>query len=1062
MFEERVLQYIRVQFTIPTKDRPSTKPASPRLGQPNSRDQMEEDYGQEEPLCSARRPGLLSSSASCSDPQSQSQQLSTPHQYSFVCDEDRVAVAERAHRQLQSSAASLSSPPQGNRQASAEREQTPSQLLYTPPKRARAVLPDRPLVVVSPSRRRDRYRHQRMDTYPGYREPPLARSPTERTSWSGRDDSYRATDRPESRDKFYRDRSPGVDRRRTRDRSRSPVAVDRYEPSGRQSRDDYDRRDRDRDRENRAPRDREDRRRPSPGPANIDRYVPGQDSGPSITVNPLTDPATLLFQVGFSYFGEWWRTNEKIKEERERARSGRRGEPFRRDTQEDRDKEKARIQLAYDSYKEELQAKMARNFVQEHKGEQWFQERYFAETRDALRLQVNEFRRTNYTQWEQDLESGTFDEYTLEGIPKSESNGAGGVVEKEEGEATATNEVLGIGDLVPSRGSDIRDENAFQPTLLIKTIAPHVSRQNLEAFCSEHLGEDEGGFKWLSLSDPNPSKRYHRIGWVMLHPAPETAPIVDRPELRDEEDGEAPPTPPAVLSAAEKALEAINGKTVKDEARGDFTCHVGVHVPPSLPRKKALWDLFSAPERIEKDLGMAQRLVSKFEEDFGSDFNAVLKIEERVDDLRNSGRLLPPLTSPVVRKVKKSRDSLDLDDAMEDAEEGEEEEEDEEEGALDDEVDDEDLLIKKKQLDLMVEYLRRVFNFCFFCVFESDSIHELTRKCPGGHLRRPRNTLTTSGKAAARASALGQAFPGKKRTESEDTEMGALSPDGDRRFPRSGAASKSEQQLSRAFNWVKTFEDKIKQLLEPESVDIRKLGGKPTEDALQEDLVKYVKQEDEHKFRCRVPECAKLFKEEHFWRKHVEKRHPEWLEGIKKDFDLVNTYVLDPAHIAPSRSDANSNGHFPPANGHMPAGTPRGFNLQQFGIGGMPPIPSFGAPGNFQNFIVGNGMQMPLGWPVGANRGGPDRRGGRQFQGITRTGPYDRRPRDQRWGGENGRLSPPGARRGGATVSSGGRWGDGAAGGAAVGPREAVQGRSLKSYEDLDAVAGGGSGELNY
>jgi hypothetical protein len=31
-----------------------------------------------------------------------------------------------------------------------------------------------------------------------------------------------------------------------------------------------------------------------------------------------------------------------------------------------------------------------------------------------------------------------------------------------------------------------------------------------------------------------------------------------------------------------------------------------------------------------------------------------------------------------------------------------------------------------------------------------------------------------------------------------------------------------------------------------------------------------------------------------------------------------------------------------------------------------------------------------------------------------------------------------------------------------VGPREAVQGRSLKSYEDLDAVAGGGNGELNY
>ena len=558
-----------------------------------------------------------------------------------------------------------------------------------------------------------------------------------------------------------------------------------------------------------------------------------------------------------------------------------------RDSQEDREKEKARIQVAYDAYKEELQAKMARQFVSEHKNEQWFQERYYPEVRDGLRTQLNEFRRGNYSQWEQDLESGTFDEYSLEGIPKSESNGAGGVVEKEEGETTAANEVLGVGDLVPSRGSDIRDENAFQPTLLIKTLAPNVSRQHLENFCKEHLGEDEGGFKWLSLSDPNPSKRYHRIGWVMLHPAPETAPIVDRPDLKDE-DADGDISVPAVpQSTAEKALEAINGKTVKDEVRGDFTCHVGVHVPPSMPRKKALWDLFSAPERIEKDLELAQRLVQKYEEDFGSDFNAVLKIEERVEDLKNQGRLLPPVTAPAVKKTKKSRDTIGLDEAMDEGEEGEEgeEEEEDEEGAFDDEVDDEDLLVKKKQLDLMVEYLRRVFNFCFFCVFESDSIHELTRKCPGGHLRRPRNTLSTAGKAAARASALGEPFQLKKRTGTDMTEDldNPGSPNEDRKFNRNNAASKAEQQLQRAFNWVKTFEEKLMQILEPEAIDVRKLGGKPTEEALKDELMKYVKQEDEHKFRCRVPECTKLFKEEHFWKKHVEKRHPEWLEGLRKD-----------------------------------------------------------------------------------------------------------------------------------------------------------------------------------
>jgi hypothetical protein len=51
-----------------------------------------------------------------------------------------------------------------------------------------------------------------MDAYP-YREPPLARSPTERTSWAGRDDSYRegrSSDRTERVDTFYRGRSPGM------------------------------------------------------------------------------------------------------------------------------------------------------------------------------------------------------------------------------------------------------------------------------------------------------------------------------------------------------------------------------------------------------------------------------------------------------------------------------------------------------------------------------------------------------------------------------------------------------------------------------------------------------------------------------------------------------------------------------------------------------------------------------------------------------------------------------------------------------------------------------------
>lgn len=664
-----------------------------------------------------------------------------------------------------------------------------------------------------------------------------------------------------------------------RARTRSPPNIDRYQPGARLPRDEFYDQPRDH-----PPRNRDDRRRPpSPAP-HIDRYVPGQTPQPAIRTNPLPNPLSLEYQVGFNWFAEWWRVEQAIKEDKERQKDGRRPaeRPIKgeRESREEREKERAQIQVAYDTYKEELQAKMARSFVQQHKTEEWFKERYLSEIRDPFKQRTTDFRRAALGHWENDIENGTFDEFTLEGIYKAESDGLGGVVEKEEGETVAAAEVLGVGDLVPSRGGDIRDESALQPALLIKTLAPMVSRGKIEEFCKEHLGEDAGGFKWLSLSDPNPLKKCHRIGWIMLHPGPEEPESQpERGDGRDEDEGEVDgmaDEAKSTSSTAEKALEAINGKTIHDEPRGDFTCHVGVHVPPKEPRKKALWDLFSAPERIDRDLELAKRLVSKFDEDFGSDADGVTKVEQRVQALREKGLLQSSV--PAAKSEKKNRQILGMDvDDMEDGEEEEGEEEEEEEGFIDEENDSEELLIKKKTLDLLVEYLRRVFNFCFFCVFEADSVHELIRKCPGGHLRRPRASLSSSAKTAAKASALGEPFPLKRK---ESTEDGDGSSPVVEKFNKN---FKNDQQLLRAFNWVKTFEEKILQILEPENVDVRKLGGKPVEEGLDEELKKHVKQEDESKFRCKVPECTKLFKGDIFWRKHVEKRHEEWYNNIKTD-----------------------------------------------------------------------------------------------------------------------------------------------------------------------------------
>jgi hypothetical protein len=86
-------------------------------------------------------------------------------------------------------------------------------------------------------------------------------------------------------------------------------------------------------------------------------------------------------------------------------------------------------------------------------------------------------------------------------------------------------------------------------------------------------------------------------------------------------------------------------------------------------------------------------------------------------------------------------------------------------------------------------------------------------------------------------------------------------------------------------------------------------------------------------------------------------------------------------------------------------------------------------------------------------------RRGRQ-QSNRMGGPYDRTggkdQRNQRWNA-SGRLSPPPRNAPMGRPMGPPRFGEGGAG-----PREAVQGRSLRSYEDLDAAGSGGADSLDY
>ncbi|ODQ55469.1 hypothetical protein SAICODRAFT_23505 [Saitoella complicata NRRL Y-17804] len=505
----------------------------------------------------------------------------------------------------------------------------------------------------------------------------------------------------------------------------------------------------------------------------------------------LDDPYNLEHLVSFSYYCDWYREVNP---------------------QHTLDVEALRAK--YEVYRDDLHARLAQDFVKEKMKDQWFKEKYDPTISKKTQATVSEFRRHNYRHFMEHLTAGIFDQWTLDGGPKKKENGEPLLLQaqktqvitiREAGHANEPGALVEEVELVAAGGVgwENRDENAYRKTILLKTISPTVSRFQLE----EVVGKVPG-FRFLSLSDPNPAKKFHRIGWIVL----------------DEE---------ADVDAALKLLENV---TIHDEVFGDFTCHTGIHAAPRDPKKKMLYAVCSTIDSLRKDMALATLAVEKYEAVLGDGFHAIPAIQAKAEELR-------------------MKEDPDYDED----EEGAIHEEDEEaESGV-------DMAVLKKALDITIEYLRRVHSFCYYCVSDNDSVHELTRKCPAGHVRRP-----------------------------------APPPD--------------YVPDSRALSWLKNWQDKISLFLEPESADLKKLGGKPVDKALETEIVAHIKREAEGRFRCRVDDCTKLFSAPEFVRKHISKRHLDWSERVKLQVTLLNNYVTDPCRVVSQKAEA-----VPPPNNPLPS-----------------------------------------------------------------------------------------------------------------------------------------------
>jgi len=504
------------------------------------------------------------------------------------------------------------------------------------------------------------------------------------------------------------------------------------------------------------------------------------------------------------------------------------------------------------------------------------------------------------------------------------------------------------------------------------------------------------GFQYLSLGDPNPLKKFHRIGWILVDPSS------------------------VVEGSLEAAAAQLNEERIHDEEKGDFVVHVGVHNPPKVLTRKMLHDVMSLPQTILSEVDRIREVVLKLERSvMGSEDDIIMDEDGHLQSYRG--------WDLIITKVDEIMTARMAEKAM-----AEPDEEPEDGEAEEDKPSDEDLERAKRTIDIAVEYLRRVFSFCYYCFTEADSIHELVRRCPGGHIRRPLPS-NTAGESAKTL------HPGSER-------------------------------------WMKNLHEKIDLFLNAENFSgKKKLGYQDFDSAVQEETNKFIKQEDEGKFRCRIKDCTKLFKSEEFVRKHMAKRHVEFIEGIEQEARLVNAYALDPFRVVlPKPDPSNMNGQGGPpgsSNSGVPAGMslpPRPGGLMEPSRGPMMPY-GMGYPMP----PYGDGYPMPPGMigppPAGVDRYIP---GGRRSISPSRGGPGPVRRRGGAVGPPGGRPTPYSRPSGGrdprdrerdretrfqAAMALGGVLpaNPAAAVASVVGKEQdlaGAAGRSLKSYMDLDAT----------
>ncbi|PVU95232.1 hypothetical protein BB561_001966 [Smittium simulii] len=501
----------------------------------------------------------------------------------------------------------------------------------------------------------------------------------------------------------------------------------------------------------------------------------------------MADPNTFDLVVPYRYFSEW------------------------KKSQEGNDNlDYNEIHRLYEEYRQKALNKLFEMFFSAHKDEDWFIEKYKPDAKNERQKTMLPVKKEYYELFKNDLESGKLDKLTLDEPDNLSENHKN----------TISNENTAIDNSQP-----LIDTN----TLFIRTVPPDVKRASLE----DELSKLEG-FEYLSFSEPNPNKNFHRFAWVKFKKGTDI----------------------------ENCLEQL-----KDFKIDEFQFHFSHHSSSSTAQIRVAPPFSNSPSRIMSDLNFIRNAITVLDNKIGKEvFSIFPLIQSKMDELKatikdeyntsNSGasESTKSETNIVADDVDISAKDQETSDIMEQETENKEQNSEKDDSPEDttqsdninkqdtEQPSDLEVLYMKKELDISIEYLRRVHFYCYYCGTISDNPQDFSRKCASHHYRKP--------------------------------------------------YSASHSTSTATNGWAKNNDSKNKLIIDPPSIsEIHKQGGKSYEDYIDE-LKDYIKLKDKGRFRCVV--CKKLFKGESFIIKHISTKHSNLVNNdIFSDIDFFNNFVLD-------------------------------------------------------------------------------------------------------------------------------------------------------------------------